>query len=112
MEIERLSTVLPVEDLQEAVSAWSALLGLSPAFVDGDRWAQFDVAGGRLALAGADRLSDASAVMLKVVDLDRAAAAAERDGLEVGPIEDGPHERRCLVRGMPGGDVMLYAARR
>ena len=28
-----------------AVERWEQLLGLPPTFVDGDRWAQFDVGG-------------------------------------------------------------------
>ena len=38
-----------------AAKVWAALLGVAPTFVDGDRWAQFDVNGKRIALAGTDR---------------------------------------------------------
>jgi hypothetical protein len=43
MDIEGLTPVLPVDDMGAAVTAWAALLGARPTFVDGDRWAQFDL---------------------------------------------------------------------
>jgi catechol 2,3-dioxygenase-like lactoylglutathione lyase family enzyme len=66
MAVEKLSFVLPVDDLAVAVAFWKDLLGMDPTFVDGDRWAQFDHGGARLALAGKDRASDSPGVMLKV----------------------------------------------
>lgn len=100
--VEKLATVLPVEDMQAAVAAWSALLGAPPTFVDGDRWAQFDVAGSRLALAGADRTSDRAGVMVKVVDLEAAHGQLAQAGFAPDAVETGPHERRFAVA-MPGG---------
>ena len=58
MEVQSIATVLPVDDVAAAARAFAALLGAAPTFVDGDRWAQFDVAGRRVALAGTDRVSD------------------------------------------------------
>ena len=55
MDIEGVATVLPVDDVAAAAEIWAALLGVAPTFVDGDRWAQFDVAGRRIALAGTGR---------------------------------------------------------
>lgn len=109
MDIENVATVLPVDDVAAAAKAWAALLGASPTFVDGDRWAQFDVAGRRIALAGTDRVSNLPGVMLKVGDLDAARARAMDQGLTVGPIETGPHERRCLVESPGGWPVVLYS---
>lgn len=100
--VEKLATVLPVKDMEAAVGAWSALLGAQPTFVDGDRWAQFDVAGSRLALAGADRSTDAAGVMVKVADLDAVYARLTEAGFAPASIETGPHERRFAVT-MPGG---------
>jgi hypothetical protein len=111
MDIEGVATVLPVDDVAEAARVWAGVLGVEPTFVDGDRWAQFDVAGRRIALAGTDRVSNLPGVMLKVADLDAARVRAEGQGLTVGPIEDGPHERRCLVEGPGGWPVLLYAPR-
>jgi len=102
--VEKIATVLPVEDLQAGVEAWSVLLGAKPTFVDGDRWAQFDVAGSRLALAGADRTADTAGVMVKVADLAGIHARLAEAGFAPGAIENGPHERRFAVA-MPGGWV-------
>ncbi len=104
MAAEKLNAVLPADDLAGAVAWWSELLGVEATFVDGDRWAQFDLGGGRLALAGADRASDRAGVMVKVDDLDTAAAALAG----CGPVEEGPHERRATVIGPDGTPVTLY----
>ena len=108
MDIQGLNPVLPVDDLAQAVAAWSALLGAAPTFVDGDRWAQFDVAGRRLALAGTDRVSDQAGVMIKVADLAAARAAATAQGLAVGEPEQGPHEVRCVVMTHGGWPAIVY----
>lgn len=112
MDIESIATVLPVNDVAAAAASWSALLGAAPTFVDGQRWAQFDVAGRRLALAGTDRVSDRPGLMIKVADLAAARAEAGAKGFTVGSIEEGPHELRCLVDGPGGCPVVLYSPRR
>jgi hypothetical protein len=111
MDIEGVATVLPVDDVAAAAEIWAALLGAAPTFVDGDRWAQFDVAGRRIALAGTDRVSNLPGVMLKVADLDAARARASGAGLTLGPVEEGPHELRCLVESPGGWPVVLYSPR-
>ncbi|GAA0381757.1 hypothetical protein GCM10009530_35630 [Microbispora corallina] len=104
-----LAPVVPCSDLGTAVAAWSALLGTAPTFVDGGRWAQFDLGSGRLALSGDDRATAAPSVMVKVPDVPRARERAVALGLDVGEVEEGPHERRCAVRGPDGWDVVFYA---
>lgn len=111
MDIESVATVLPVDDVPAAAGIWAALLGVAPSFVDGERWAQFDIAGRRIALAGTDRASNLPGVMLKVADLDAARARAAAQGLTVGPIQLGPHETRCLVEAPGGWPVILYSPR-
>jgi hypothetical protein len=111
MDVQSLTPVLPVDDMGAAVTAWSALLGVSPTFVDGDRWAQFDVGGRRIALAGSDRTSDLPGVMIKVGDLQAGRAAAEAAGLVAGPLIEGPHELRLVVTTPGGWPATLYAAR-
>jgi hypothetical protein len=111
MDVENLATVLPVDDVATAAATWSALLGVAPTFIDGQRWAQFDVAGRRLALAGTDRVSNLPGVMVKVADLEAAIARAADQGLSVGPIQDGPHERRCMVEAPGGWPLVFYSAR-
>jgi hypothetical protein len=109
MDIESVATVLPVKNVAEAASAWAALLGVQPTFVDGERWAQFDVAGRRIALAGTDRVSDQAGLMIKVKDLAAARADAEKQGLTVTAPQEGPHEVRCVVTAPGGWPVILYA---
>ena len=55
MDIQGLTPVLPVDDLRKAIEQLTAIFGVEPTFVDGDRWAQFDVGGRRIALSGADK---------------------------------------------------------
>lgn len=109
MDIERISLVLPVDDLAAAVAGWAALLGVEPIFVDAGRWAQFDVAGARIALAGTDRVGDGVALMAKVADLAAARAEALRLGYAAGEPEAGPHELRCTLEGPGGTPVVLYS---
>jgi hypothetical protein len=111
MDIQGVASVLPVDDMEAAVAAWSALLGVQPTFVDGDGWAQFDVAGKRIALAGTDRTSDKAGVMIKVGDLVAARDAALAQGLSAGPVQEGAHELRCTVSGPGGWPIVFYAPR-
>ncbi|MGX6449517.1 VOC family protein [Patulibacter sp. S7RM1-6] len=110
MTAVRLHPVLPVDDLEEAVAFWTAALGVEPTFVDGDRWAQFDVGASRVALAGRDRTADVAGVLVKVEDLDATRAELVARGLEVTAIEAGPHERRCTATAPGGWVTTFYAA--
>ncbi|SFJ42549.1 hypothetical protein [Amycolatopsis sacchari] len=109
MDVEKIATVVPVADLPAAVGTWSRLLGAEPAFVDGDRWAQFDVAGARVALAGTDSVTRHPALLLRVADVAAARAEAVSAGLEAGPVETGPHELRCLVWTDDGTEIVLHS---
>ncbi|GHE90077.1 hypothetical protein GCM10017786_22880 [Amycolatopsis deserti] len=109
MEVDKIATVVPVADLPAAVAVWSRLLGADPTFVDGDRWAQFDVAGARVALAGTDSVTSGPGLLLRVADLAAARTEAEAAGLKVGPVEEGPHELRCLVWTDEGMEVVLHS---
>jgi len=111
MKIQHLGSVLPVPDIGLAVSAWSALLGVAPRFVDEDRWAQFEVGGFRLALAGTDRDSDSAGVMVKVDDLEEARERAQNLGLEVSQTRQGPHEARFTATAPGGWPILFYAPR-
>lgn len=108
MVAESITSVLPVDDLNEAVEFWSAVLGVAPTFVDGDRWAQFDLGPRRLALAGSDRLTDDPSVMIKVTDLDVARAQLTAAGAIVGEVQTGPHELRFLAR-TKFGSIIFYS---
>ena len=108
---EKISVVLPVPDLAAAVAVWREVLGTDPTFVDGDRWAQFDHASGRLALAGTDRVADEAGVMVKVADLDAACEQLRQAGCAVGEPSLGEHERRAVATGPGGWPIILYSPR-
>jgi catechol 2,3-dioxygenase-like lactoylglutathione lyase family enzyme len=98
MAAESFTPVFPTDDLDAAVEFWTSVLGVAPTFVDGDRWAQFDLGPRRLALAGSDRMADEPGVMVKVDNLEAARLELAGRGEDVGEIEAGPHERRFLIR--------------
>lgn len=103
-----LASVFPAARLADGVRFLSAVLGIEPTFVDGERWAQFDLGGARLALASEKESSDAPQVMVKVLDAAASAARLARAGYDVaGPVA-GPHEVRFSVTGPDGWSVVLY----
>jgi hypothetical protein len=83
------------------------VLGIKPTFVDGDRWAQFDLGPRRLALSGTDRLTDDPSIMIKVEDLNHARAQVTTAGAAVGAIQEGPHESRFLAD-TKHGTIVFY----
>lgn len=111
MTVQGITPVVPVDDLSAGVRFWQTALGVEPAFVDGDRWAQFDVGPRRLALSGTDRLTDAPSIMVKVSDIDEARAQIAGAGAVVGDVQEGPHERRFLATA-PYGVVVFYSPKR
>jgi hypothetical protein len=111
MSVENIVPVLPVDDLAQAVAAWSAILGVAPTFVDGDRWAQFDVGGRRLALAGTDRIADVPGIMLKVADVAGARARLVAQGITLAEPQQGAHEIRCSGVAPGGWPIVLYSPR-
>jgi len=104
-----IAPVLPVPSLEEAVRFWSVALGAAPTFVDGTRWAQFDVAARRLSLSCEDGGADRAGLMVKVDDLDAARAALTNAGFALGPVETGAHEVRCSGTAPGGWLLVLYA---
>ena len=103
-----MAAVFPTGSMGDAVGFVSAVLGIEPTFVDGDRWAQFDLDGARLALGARTETSGAPRVMVKVAGLEAVAARLAAAGYEVtGPVT-GPHERRVSVTGPDGWDAVLY----
>jgi hypothetical protein len=109
MAAESITPVLPVDDLGAAVEFWSSVLGIAPTFVDGDRWAQFDLGSRRLALAGSDRLTDQPSVMVKVSDLEAVREQIGASGASIGEIESGSHELRFLAH-TPFGAIIFYSS--
>lgn len=110
MAAEGITPVIPVDELAAAVEFWRSVLGVEPTFVDGDRWAQFDLGPRRLALAGSDRMTDDFSVMLKVSDLKEAREELTARGATVGEIQAGPHELRFLAS-TPFGPIVCYSSK-
>lgn len=111
MSAQGLSAAFPVGDMTAAVAFMKAVLGIDPTFVDGDRWAQFDLNGNRIALAGTDREGEGASVMVKVPDLEAALGPLREAGFEVAPSVEGPHETRARVTGPDGWSAVLYQPR-
>ncbi|MFX0577537.1 VOC family protein [Nocardia nepalensis] len=95
--IERLGTIFPADNLTAAIDLLVAVLGATPTFVDGDRWAQFDIGPTRIMLAGADE-RDIPSLAVKVGDLDATLARLRTAGFAADDPVTGPHERRTSVR--------------
>lgn len=108
MSAQGLSAAFPVADMTAAVAFMSAVLGTEPTFVDGDRWAQYDVNGNRIALSGTDREGEGASVMVKVADLEAALAPLRAAGFKVAEPVQGPHEVRAQVVGPDGWAAVLY----
>jgi hypothetical protein len=103
-----LASVFPAARLADGVRFLQTVLGVEPTFVDGERWAQFDLGGARLALASGAESSGAAQVMVKVADAAGAAERLARAGYDVaGPVA-GPHEVRFSVTGPDGWSVVVY----
>ncbi len=105
--------IYPVASLDAAASFYGEALGLPVRFRDGDRFCAFDGGGVTVALAaGAERLCDTPAVSYQVDDLEGAVATLSAAGASVlRPIEEGPHERRAVLRDPSGNAFVVYARR-
>jgi len=110
--IERIGNVFyVVSDMDAAVAFYQHELGLTLKFRDGDRWAAFDVGGATLALAASSEAGGAppgsgAVVSLRVADAERWAETA---GMETGPVETGPHERRVRITDPDGNRLVVYS---
>ena len=97
MTVERLGAIFPADNLTAAIDLLTAVLGTPATFVDGDRWAQFDIGPTRVMLAGADE-RDIPSLAVKVADLDVTLARLRAAGFPADEPVTGPHERRTSVR--------------
>jgi len=78
--------------------------------VDGNRWAQFDVGGTRVSLAGTDRTAETPGLMIKTEHLDTLRESLKESGLSVSELVDGIHETRFDVDGLEVS-VTIYSSR-
>jgi predicted enzyme related to lactoylglutathione lyase len=111
---QKLGNVLiPVSDLDKAVTFYSEVLGLTVKFRDGDRFAALDGGGVTIALAASEEqvAGPVTAPSYKVGDVAEAVRDLTAAGAEVlsGP-ETGPHEVRAVLRDPSGNVFILYSA--
>jgi glyoxalase/bleomycin resistance protein/dioxygenase superfamily protein len=111
VSIQSVTSVLPAGDLHEALAIWRAILGVEPAFVDGERWAQFNVGPARIALAAADQADAAPGLMIKTSDLEAQRARLTEAGVPVSEIKAGPHENFFTVQATQGWHATFYCPR-
>ena len=111
LPVEKLAMVLyPVDDLVAALAFYEGALGLPVKFRDGDRFCALDAGGATLALAAAEeRVVDAPCAGLKVDDVDDVVAELVAAGARMErPAEDGPHERRAVLRDPDGNPLVIF----
>lgn len=103
-----MAAVFPVARMDDTVGFVTAVLGVDPTFVDGDRWAQFDLGGARLSLASGQESPAGAELVVKVADAEAEAVRLRGLGWDVeGPVT-GAHEVRVSVAGPDGWRVVLY----
>jgi hypothetical protein len=103
-----MAAVFPAAKMGDSVDFVAAVLGIDPTFVDGERWAQFDLGGARLSLASGTESSGGAELVVKVADVEANAVRLRELGWDVeGPVT-GAHEVRVSVAGPDGWRVVMY----
>ncbi len=102
----------PVDDLDAAVTFYTEAVGLELKFRDGERFAALAAGGVTVALAAGDeRVHDAPLVSYKVDDVELAVSEWVAAGATLlRAPEDGPHERRAVLRDPAGNGLVVYQA--
>jgi len=106
LEIERVAYVITSEEWLEDIQVLTALFG-APSMIDGEAWAQFDIGGARVCLAGADERVESVAMMCKVADFAATSNILTAHGYRVGPVERWAHEER-VVAARKDRQIVLY----
>lgn len=113
VRVQKVGMVIhPVEDLGDAIRFYTEALGLELRFRDGDRFAALAMGDVTLGLAAeGEQVHDHPVVSYKVEDVDQAVAELITGGASLlrGP-EDGPHERRAVLRDPAGNGLVVYCA--
>jgi predicted enzyme related to lactoylglutathione lyase len=104
--------IVPVDDVDAAVSHYRDALGLTLQFQDGSRWAAFTLGELTLALAGRGEQPAGGAgpaLGVKVTNLDAALhEIQDAGGTMLEEPRTGTHERRASCRDQFGTLVALY----
>jgi predicted enzyme related to lactoylglutathione lyase len=103
------SILVPVDNMESSVTFLRDTMGLTLKFQDGSRYAAFAFGSLTLALvAEGERIVDQAALAFRVGDIAGAVSAAEAAGAKVlRPVEQGPHEKRAVVREAGGATVVF-----
>src|SRR5262245_46851571 len=103
------SILVPVDKMDATVGFLRDTLGLKLKFQDGARYAAFEFGNLTLALvAEGERIVDAPAWVFRVGDIAAAMAeVAKSGGTVLRPVEQGPHEKRAVVREAGGAAVVF-----
>ena len=111
--IQRIGNVFyRTNDMDAAVRFYTEVLGFGLKLRDGDRWAAFDAGGTTLAVeGGAPGGPGGATVSLRVEDLAALVDDLRSKGAAIGPIEEGPHERKAQLHDPAGNQLVLYEPR-
>lgn len=111
--IERLGNVyFKVSDVNRSAHFYQDQLGLDLKFRDDDHWVAFDAGGTTLALMPqGDRPEHGAIPAFRVEDVDAWAQQAKQRGLQVGPVQEGAHERTVDVHDPDGNRLVIYSHR-
>ncbi|MFK8250632.1 VOC family protein [Ancylobacter terrae] len=113
MTVKRLQNVyVRSAELAESRRFYEAVLGLTPKFVDGERWVQYDAGGANFAVGAPEEFPDGASgavAVFEVADLDAHRSAIAAAGLAVvGNRDMGPHGRTLTLIDPSGNYVQLY----
>lgn len=103
----------PVKDMKQTCEFYSETLGLQLKFIDGDNWAQFNVSGYTIALAGPkespEGIEKGAVVTLSVDDLEAVREKLLNKGVFISEIRDmGSHGKTCWLKDPEGNIIQLH----
>jgi predicted enzyme related to lactoylglutathione lyase len=104
--------MIPVSNMDEAVSFYQAALELPLKFRDGDRYAALDGGAVTIALVSKDESITGAAVALAIAvsDIETSVQLAKGAGATVvHNIARGPHEQRAVLADVAGNPFVLYS---
>ena len=103
------SVIVPVDRMEASVGFFRDVMGLKLKFQDGERYAGFEFGNLTLALtSGSENITDGPALVFRVGDIEATVGEIQRAGGEVvRAIEQGPHEKRAVVRQTGNALVVL-----
>ena len=104
----------PVKDVKAARGFYEGLLGLKPTANWEDKWVEYDIGAGTLAIVVADDThkpgAHGASVGLEVNDFDAVLEHLKQESI---PISSGPFDspvcRGCIIRDPEGNELILHS---